>query len=608
MPTPSPSFAFETGTGPYTSDYGPAIISALALSITLGVPFSYQIEATNEPTAFNATGLPAGLSVNLATGLISGTPTAPGTYPVSLEASNCPGAGVATLTLTIDSTVYPPVITSSLTGSVIVGSPFSYQITATNAPTDFDASPLPAGLSVDAGSGIISGTPTAPGASSIEISATNTAGTGLAVLILEVTAQLPAITSSLSGLAMDGTPFSYQIAATHSPTSFAANYLPNGLTVNTSTGAISGTPSAAPGTYGVELLATNGSGTGTATLSLVVAAALYDPSGVVQAADGNLYGTGQGGGLGYGGVFRLSLNGQYSVPAYGTASGIGGGSRSLLASTGGALLYGLTANSGSLNFEGAVFSFNTGTNALVAVYVFPEEGDAVNYGSLYPILLATDGNIYGTITGTSYPNGAIFKVTPAGVFSVLYAFNGSTEGSNPYGVIQGGDGYLYGHNAAGGSNEAGLIYRFSTSSGVLTLIYNLSVGISPIVMANDGNIYGAMYAYPDPCIFQLTTAGVLTIIHTLTSLDVNYYAALVQGIDGFLYGTSGGNNPIVFKISTSGAFTSFGVIPNSGGTFVSALTQASDGNFYGTSSGGGGTGDGQVFKMSAGSISTFYNF
>ena len=62
---------------------------------------SYPIAATSTPTSYGATGLPAGLSVNSATGLISGTPTATGTSTVTLSATNAAGTGNATLTLTI---------------------------------------------------------------------------------------------------------------------------------------------------------------------------------------------------------------------------------------------------------------------------------------------------------------------------------------------------------------------------------------------------------------------------------------------------------------------------------------------------------------------------
>lgn len=79
----------------------PAITSSLTASGTTGTAFSYQITATNNPTSFKATGLPTGLSVNTTNGLISGTPTAAGSFSVTISATNASGTGSATLALTI---------------------------------------------------------------------------------------------------------------------------------------------------------------------------------------------------------------------------------------------------------------------------------------------------------------------------------------------------------------------------------------------------------------------------------------------------------------------------------------------------------------------------
>jgi putative Ig domain-containing protein len=78
-----------------------AITSALTTSGTVGSAFAYQIMATNTPTSYDATGLPAGLALNAATGLITGTPTAVGVAMVTLSATSSSGTSTATLTLTI---------------------------------------------------------------------------------------------------------------------------------------------------------------------------------------------------------------------------------------------------------------------------------------------------------------------------------------------------------------------------------------------------------------------------------------------------------------------------------------------------------------------------
>ncbi|MDD5672792.1 MAG: Ig-like domain-containing protein [Chitinivibrionales bacterium] len=97
----------------------PVISSALTASGMVGQAFSYQITAANGPTTFNATGLPAGLSVNTGTGLISGTPTVAGTYSVTISATNSGGTGSATLTVTINPTPPPaPVLSSPANGAM----------------------------------------------------------------------------------------------------------------------------------------------------------------------------------------------------------------------------------------------------------------------------------------------------------------------------------------------------------------------------------------------------------------------------------------------------------------------------------------------------------
>ena len=230
----------------------PVITSATTASGNVGSAFSYQITATNAPTSYGATGLPAGLTVNSGTGMVSGTPTAAGTSTVTLSATNSGGTGNATLTLTIN--VAAPVITSATTVNGTTGSAFSYQIMATNAPTSYRATGLPTGLTVNSGTGMVSGTPTAAGTSMVTLSATNTGGTGNATLTLTINVAAPAITSATTASGTVGSAFSYQITATNTPTSYGATGLPAGLTVASTTGLISGTPTAA-GTSTVTLSA-----------------------------------------------------------------------------------------------------------------------------------------------------------------------------------------------------------------------------------------------------------------------------------------------------------------------------------------------------------------
>jgi PKD repeat protein len=99
----------------------PAITSVLTATGQVGAAFSYQITASNSPTSYGAVGLPAGLSINTVTGLISGTPTASGGSSVTLSATNAGGTGTKTLTLTINPSA-PVISPCDLNGDGVVDS------------------------------------------------------------------------------------------------------------------------------------------------------------------------------------------------------------------------------------------------------------------------------------------------------------------------------------------------------------------------------------------------------------------------------------------------------------------------------------------------------
>lgn len=156
-------------TTPVITVAGPTTATALEL-------FSYQVQANNSPTSYAASGLPPGLTINTASGVISGTPTTPGSYNVSLTASNAGGDGTATLTINVQSNPNTPAITSNLIAYGQINTAFGYQIVASNSPTSYTAANLPDGLSINTSTGSIGGTPTIGGTFLATITALNSFG------------------------------------------------------------------------------------------------------------------------------------------------------------------------------------------------------------------------------------------------------------------------------------------------------------------------------------------------------------------------------------------------------------------------------------------------
>ena len=181
--------------------------------------------------------------------------------------------GTVTSAATLTVTSAPPTITSLLADVGQQGQPYTYQITALHSPLSFDAKFLPAGLTVDPQTGIISGTPLESGTFGVLLRTFNACDSDAETLVLTITSSAPSIISSLNASGMENQPFSYQIRATFNPTSFGAQSLPVGLIVNPSSGLITGTPIYA-GTYFSTISASNQWGVGSATLRITVANAI----------------------------------------------------------------------------------------------------------------------------------------------------------------------------------------------------------------------------------------------------------------------------------------------------------------------------------------------
>ena len=181
-----------------TPTLAPVITSPTSSIATAYNSFTYTITASNLPTSFAASGLPAGLSLNTSTGVISGTPTTLGIYIVGLTATNAGGDGTGTLTLTVNPNPNAPVIDGTLSAAGQVGTAFDYQITVSNSPTSYLAEGLPEGLSLHPTSGRITGTPTVSGSFAVSLTAFNAVGSDTETLSLTI--KNPILTISVGQL------------------------------------------------------------------------------------------------------------------------------------------------------------------------------------------------------------------------------------------------------------------------------------------------------------------------------------------------------------------------------------------------------------------------
>jgi uncharacterized protein YfaP (DUF2135 family) len=143
---------------------------------TVGSPYSYQFQASGtQPITYSATGLPAWAQLNSSTGVLSGTPTAPGTSNISVTATN----GIvpdATVNVSLVAQYEPPTFTADTPPVAVNGSPYSYQFQASGIgpdPLTYSARNPPGWAQLDPSTGILSGTPTVDGTFDFSVTASN---------------------------------------------------------------------------------------------------------------------------------------------------------------------------------------------------------------------------------------------------------------------------------------------------------------------------------------------------------------------------------------------------------------------------------------------------
>lgn len=317
---------------------------------------------------------------------------------------------------------------------------------------------------------------------------------------------------------------------------------------------------------------------------------------LIQATNGKFYGTtttgGAGGPGGCGTVFEITAAGVLTtLHSFAGTDGCAPYAGLVQASNGN--FYGTTAAGGS-NSGGTVFEM-TSDGVLTTLYTFCSLTNCAD-GS-YPrssLVQAANGNLYGVTAegGASVNNdycassgcGTVFGITLGGVLKTLYSFcslPACGDGAIPIAsLIQAADGTFYGTTSEGGKHAdctegCGVLFKM-TPYGKLTTIHNFcslancadgSSPFVPLAQATDGNLYGttpyngsySVFNVGNGTAFEITPAGAVTVLHSFCSLsgcaDGQFpYGALLQATNGSFYGTTyeGGadNYGTAFSLST----------------------------------------------------------
>ena len=288
---------------------------------------------------------------------------------------------------------------------------------------------------------------------------------------------------------------------------------------------------------------------------------------MIQATDGNIYGETTESGINFGGtIVKVTPSGITNFYEFCSLPGCADGdlpSGSLIQATDGNL-YGTDLSRGKGQW-GTVFRVTLG-GASTPIYNFCSLANCADGYNSGGVIEGSDGNLYGTTAnGGSYSQspcsvlgcGTVFKITPDGAFSLLYTFCSQAncnDGHGPGVLIQATDGNFYGMTSYGGSDGIGTIYRIS-SSGQFTKLHDFTGadGSDPywnLLQATDGNFYGTTTTGGSGgygTVFRLST-GLAPFVHPMQSSGKVGQTGGILG-QGFI-GTTG-----VFLNGTPAPFT-----------------------------------------------------
>jgi len=327
----------------------------------------------------------------------------------------------------------------------------------------------------------------------------------------------------------------------------------------------------------------------------------------------------------------------------------------------------------SVAFLLAAAAGNAHAQTYTVLYNFGSNGGGPNSPTDSGIIAqGRDGNLYSTAPDTwSGGLGTAFKITPAGVLTVLHSFNGTDGQGTQSGLTLDIDGNYYGTTVSGGLYSSGTIFKMTAKGDITTLYNNFGAwGTAPPIRAIDGNFYGRTVTGDSMgTVYRLTPSGEFRAITLCPGSSYGYgpphgNGPLLQAANGYLYGTTFWgcktdhgliiSNPIshgkpsvlydfangpgihpvgpliqgsdgnfygatiqggygygdIFTITPNGVLTELYEFSASDGELPAAgLVQATDGNLYGTTWAGGATGGGVLFRIAPdGTFTVLHNF
>ena len=566
---PAPGGGTSSGVT-FSVNQAPSITSANSATFMAGNASSFTVTTSGfpVPTLSESGALPSGVTFNSATGVLNGTPAVGtgGVYTISFKAANGVGTDATqNFTLTVNQA---PAITSANSTAFTVGSAGSFPVTATGFPTPTlsETGTLPSGVTFNASTGVLSGTPAAGtgGTYNISLKASNGIGTDTLQNLALTVNQAPAVTSAASASFVVGSASSFTVTATGfpTPTLSKTGALPSGVGFNPATGVLSGTPAAGTGgTYSLSFKASNGVGTD-ATQNFTLA---INQAPAITSASSTAFTVGSAG------SFPVTATG-FPTPTL-SETGVLPTGVTFNASTGtlGGTPAAGTGGTYSLSFKA---SNGIGTDATQSFTLTVNQAPAITSGDNTTFTVGTAGSF--TLTATGFPTPTLSKTgtLPSGV-----TFNEAT------GVLSGTPAANMGGNYT---------LTFTASNGEppdATQSFTLTVNQTPAITSTDNTT------------FTVGTAGSFTVTATgFPTPTLSETGTLPSGVTfnastGVLSGTPGSNAGGTYSITFTAAN---GASPDSSQNFVLTVENPEP-VLYSVSPPGATTGDGNTTLTLSGS-------